>query len=159
MTLLSTIDAFPLKLFLFGDSSFRPQLRAFPFVVLICLGTLTMFLKVCLDFCCSVGFFLFISLIIFFNTKSNNQIFHAHFLSFMLEVIFEVFPNREQFFNNDCHLEAFTQHHLLSMYLIYNHSKFFDLTGHSLRIYHFIVKESVHDEFLSPNILSFIFSV
>ena len=41
--------------------------------------------------------FLFQSSIVFLNAKSNNQIFIAHFLSFMLKVILEIFLSRGNF--------------------------------------------------------------
>ena len=50
VTLIPTVESFPLELMLLGDPSFRSEHRAPPFVVLLFLGTLTMFHKVCLHF-------------------------------------------------------------------------------------------------------------
>ena len=73
--------------------------------------------------------------IVFLDAKTNNQIFDAHLLSLMLEIIIEVFPSRWQLLNNSCNLKSFAQHHSLSMYLMENYLKFLDLTDHSLGIY------------------------
>ena len=80
--------------------------------------------------------------------KSNNQIFDAHLLSFMLEVILEVFSSRRQLLNNSCDLKSFTQHHSLSMSLIEDYLKFLDLIHHTLEIYNFVIKETTHDKLL-----------
>ena len=119
MTFLFTIEALSLKLCILGDPSFRSQLRSFPFVgVLLCLGTLTMFHKISFGLIQSVYSFLFRSYIIFFNTKSNNQILDAHFLSFVFEVILKIFPSWGWFLNYSCHLESYAKKHSLSMYLM-----------------------------------------
>ena len=94
MTLLLTIEAFPLELLLLKESPFRSQLTTFPFVVgVLELGTLTMFHKVSLGLARIMCPFLLRSPIVFFDVKSNNQIFDAHLLYLMLEVILEVFSN------------------------------------------------------------------
>ena len=104
MTLLPTVEAFSHELLLLRDPSFQFQLRAFPFVVgFIEFGTLTMFHKVILGLARIVWQFFFLSSIVFFNAKSNNEIFDTHFPSFMLEVILEIFPSRGSFLNNSCH--------------------------------------------------------
>ena len=160
MTLLPTIEAFPYELLLLGDPSFRSQLSTFPFVVAFLeLGTLTMFHKVSLSLIGIVCHFLLRFSIVFFDAKSNNQIFYAHLLSLMLEVVLEVFLSRRQFLNNSCHLKSFAQHHSLSMDLMEDYLKFLDLTDHGLGIYHFIIEELVQDKLLSPSILGFIFPV
>ena len=101
MTLFPTIEAFPLELLLLRDSPFRPQITAFPSVVgFLELGTLTMLHKVSLSLAQIVCPFLLRSLIVFFNAKSNNQIFDAYLLSLMLKIILEVFPSRRQLLCN-----------------------------------------------------------
>ena len=108
VTLLPTVEAFSLKLQLLKDSLFRSQLSVLPFVVgFLELGTLTMFHKVSLGLVGIVCPFLLRSSIVFFDVKSNNQIFNAYFLSIMLEVILEVFPRRRQLLNNSCNLKSF----------------------------------------------------
>ena len=85
MTLLPTVEEFSLKLQLLGDSPFRSQLRALPFVVAsLELGTLTMFHKslVSLGLCAP---FLLDPLLSSSNVNSNNHIFDALFLSLMLK--------------------------------------------------------------------------
>ena len=158
MTLLPTI--IPLKLLLLRDSPFRSQLTAFPFIIgLLELGTLTMFHKVSLGLARIVCPFLLRSLIVFFNAKSNNQIFDTHLLSLMLEVILEVFLSRRQLLNNSCNLKKFSQHYSLNMYLMEDYLKFLDLTDHNLGIYHLVLKETTHDKLLGSNMLSFIFLI
>ena len=160
MTLLPTIEAFPLELLLLRDSPFWSQLTIFPFVVSsLELKTLTMFHKVGLGLPRIVCPFLLKSPIAFFDAKSNNHIFDAHLLSLMLEVILEVFLSREQLLNNSCNLKSFARHHFLSMYLMEDYLKLLGLTDHSLEIYHFVTKETTHDKLLGPSILGFIFPV
>ena len=128
MTLLPTVESFPLELLLLRDSPFRSQLIAFPFVVAFLeLGTLTIFHKVSLGLTRIVCPFLLKSLIVLFDAKSNNQIFDTHLLSLMLEVILEVFPSRRQLLNDICNLKGFVQHHSLNMYLMEDDLKFLDL--------------------------------
>ena len=160
MILFLIVKAFPLELLLLRDSPFRSYLTAFPFVIgFLELGTLTMFHKVSLELAWIVCPFLLRSPIVLFDANSNNQIFHAHLLSLMLEVILEVFPSRRQLLNNRCNLKSFAQHHSLNMYLMENYLKFLDLTNHSLGIYHFVIEETTNDKLLGPNILDFIFPV
>ena len=84
MTLLLTIEAFPLELLLLRDSPFMSQLTAFPFVVdFLELGTLTMFHKVSFGFVQIMCQFLLRSPIVLFDSKSNNQVFDSHLISLM----------------------------------------------------------------------------
>ena len=114
-----------------------------------------MFHKVSLSLIGIVCHFLLKSSIVLFDVKFNNHIFDAHLLSLMLEVVFEVFPNRRESY----HLKSFTQHHSLNMNLMENYLKFLDLIDHGLGIYHFIIEESAHNKLLGPDILGFIFLV
>ena len=52
-----------------------------------------MFQKVSLGLAGIVFHFIFQSSIVFFNTKFDNEIFDAHFLSIMLDVVLEIFPS------------------------------------------------------------------
>ena len=160
MTLLPIVEALSLKLQLLGDSLFKSQLSSLHFVVgFLELGTLTMFHKVSLGLDGIMCPFLLRSSIVFFDTKSNNQIFDAHFLSLMLEVILKVFSSPRQLLNNSCNLKIFAQHHSLNMDLMEDYLKFLDLTDHSLGIYHFLIEEMAHYKLLCPSILAFIFMV
>ena len=166
MTLLPTVEAFPLELLLLRNSPFRSQLTIFPFVVCFLeLGTLTMFHKVNLGIAQIVCPFLLKSPIVFFDAKSNNQIFDAHLLFLMLEVILEVilevFQNMRQLLNNSCNLKIFFQHHSLNMNLMKDYLKFLDLTNHNLEIYHFVIKKTIYDKLVlqSPLYMVFPYSV
>ena len=118
-----------------------------------------MFYKVSLGLAGIVFSFLLRSSTIIFNAKSNYQIFDAHLLSLMLEVILEVFPRKRQLLNNSYNLKSLSQHHSLRMYLMEDYLKFFDLTDHGLGIYHFVIEETTHDKLLGPIILDFIFPI
>ena len=66
-----------------------------------------MFHKVSLDLVVIVCPLLLRSFIVFFEAKSNNQIFDAHFLSLILKVILEVFPSQRQLLNYRYNLKSF----------------------------------------------------
>ena len=68
-----------------------------------------MFHKVSLGLARIMCPFLLSSPIVFFDVKSNNQIFDAHLFYLMLEVILEVFSNWKQLLNNSCNLKSFAQ--------------------------------------------------
>ena len=55
-----------------------------------------MFHKISLGLAWIMCPFLLRSPIVFFDVKSNNQIFDAHLLSLMFEVILEVFSSKRQ---------------------------------------------------------------
>ena len=125
VALFPTIKEFPLELLLLRDSLFRFQIIAFPiFIGFLELGTLIMFHKVSLVLAQITCPFLLRPLIVFFNVKSNNQIFDAHLLPLMLEVILEVFLSKRQLLYNSYNLKSFTQNHSLSMYLMDDYLKF-----------------------------------